>query len=179
MREVGAGGSAQAHRSRRRCPLTLDLFEWSAGQMSAQADALVELRHAAVDRCDELAAKLLGNPRSADRHEMRWGAHGKLALQLAGDKRGLWFDFSTGKGGDMIALIVDRQGGTVAQAIEWLRRELSLPAPERPAGSPRRRAMNDRRQNGSRRRGHCTVERAMAHFASTRLFRGARARGAG
>ncbi len=104
--------------------------------MSAQADALVELRHAAVDRCDELAAKVLGNPSSADRHEMRWGAHGKLALQLAGDKRGLWFDFSTGKGGDMITLIVDRQGVTVAQAIEWLRRELSLPAPERPAWKP-------------------------------------------
>lgn len=106
--------------------------------MSAPVDTLAELRSAAVDRCEELAVKLLGNPTSADRHEMRWGSHGKLALQLAGDKRGLWFDFSTGKGGDIITLIVDTPGGTIAQAIEWLRRELNVPAPERPAWIPER-----------------------------------------
>src|SRR5262245_36385290 len=100
---------------------------------TVQADRLVELRHAAVDRCEELAVRLLGNPTSADRYELRWGSHGKLALQRAGDKRGLWYDFSTGKGGDMVALVREVMGCTIGKAFEWLRRELCPPATERPA----------------------------------------------
>jgi hypothetical protein len=95
-----------------------------------------EVRRAAVERCEELAAKLLGHPTSIDRREMRWGSHGRLALQLTGDRRGLWYDFSAGKGGDMIDLVAEVEGCTIGQSFAWLRRELSLPAPQRPAWKP-------------------------------------------
>ena len=110
--------------------------------MNELADVLVEVRRVANERCEELAAKLLGEPSSIDRHEMRWGSNGKIALRRAGDRRGLWFDFSTGKGGDMIGLAMEYEGCTAGEAMAWLRRQLSLPAPLRqpwkPVGADRR-----------------------------------------
>jgi hypothetical protein len=104
--------------------------------MTDLSDHLEELRRAAVERCEDLAVKLLGNPSMVDRQEMRWGRNGKLALRRAGNKRGLWYDFSTGKGGDIVSLVIECEAGTVGEAMAWLRRELSLPVPARPRWKP-------------------------------------------
>lgn len=89
------------------------------------ADDLDDLRNAAIDRCDELAIELVGEPTEVDRKEMRWGSHGKLALDLS-RRRGLWYDFSAGEGGDMIDLVRRQLGMSAADAIGWLRDRLGF-----------------------------------------------------
>lgn len=95
-------------------------------------DDLCSLRHAAIDYCEEIAVALLGKPHDIRPQEMRWGRHGAMVLRRTGERRGLWYDFSNARGGDIIALVAEIERCGVGGAIKWLRRHLSLPASERP-----------------------------------------------
>ncbi|RVJ12579.1 DUF7146 domain-containing protein [Sinorhizobium medicae] len=101
-------------------------------------DDLSSLRRAAVDRCEEIAVTLLGKPHNIRPQEMRWGRHGAIVLRRTGDRRGLWYDFSDARGGDIITLVAEVERCSIGGAIRWLRRRLSLPPSERPQWMPGR-----------------------------------------
>lgn len=66
---------------------------------------------------------------------MRFGRHGSLSVEVAGPKRGLWCDYETGDGGDLLDLIqrehgIDFTGATkIAQAL--VGGYANVPAPRR------------------------------------------------
>lgn len=85
-----------------------------------QINRLTEPERAEViSRAGDLAVALLGRPDFSDRKQMRWGAHGALALELGGRKAGLWFDHASGEGGDIFDLIQRERGCTFPEAVEW------------------------------------------------------------
>ncbi len=84
-----------------------------------------------------VAERLLGQPNKAlsSPDESRWGSKGSMSVALRGPKAGTWYDFESGTGGDMIALVQRETGGDFARAAEWARAFTGL-APERQAPSP-------------------------------------------
>ncbi|MDW9518095.1 hypothetical protein GOC53_19795 [Sinorhizobium medicae] len=95
-------------------------------------DDLCSLREAAIDRCEEIAVALLGKPNVIRPQEFRWGRHGAMVLRRSGDRRGLWYDFSDARGGDIIALVAEVERCGIGGAIKWLRRHVTLPVSDRP-----------------------------------------------
>jgi hypothetical protein len=65
------------------------------------------LRRALAERAREVATGLLGepNPARSNKGELRFGNRGSLAVLVAGEKAGCWFDFENGDGGNLLALI--------------------------------------------------------------------------
>lgn len=101
---------------------------------AVRIDDLGTLSVAAAERCVELAVELLGQPAKSSGREMRWAATYELVLTISGAKRGLWYDFNTGIGGDMLELVRHSLGVSMADAIMWLCPRLAFPA----AGPTRR-----------------------------------------
>jgi DNA primase len=54
-------------------------------------------------------------------------------------KKNAWFDFGTGKGGDIIKLAQELNGGTVSEALQWLKRFQGVTLPEIQKDAPRGR----------------------------------------
>ncbi|MEO5375638.1 MAG: toprim domain-containing protein [Alphaproteobacteria bacterium] len=84
-------------------------------------------------RAEAAAVALLGKPSSRTRHELRFGRHGSLSVEIAGPKTGAWFDHSAGEGGDILALAqreMGREGG-LTWARQWLGMEGDRPPPPR------------------------------------------------
>jgi putative DNA primase/helicase len=93
------------------------------------------------------AEALLGEPSARSARELRWGRRGSLAVDL---RRGAWFDFETGAGGGVLALVC-REGAarTPAEAANWLRAAGLLPGESEPltrAGLAERAAARKRAQ---------------------------------
>lgn len=74
-----------------------------------------------AERIDALAPQLLGEPTLHSRNVMRWGAHGSLAVNVAGDRRGRWHSFEEGRGGDALDLVVWKRGSDLRDAMKWAR----------------------------------------------------------
>ncbi|PDT82915.1 bifunctional DNA primase/helicase [Sinorhizobium sp. BJ1] len=98
---------------------------------------IIELKRMLNDRVMSVVEYLLPNGRK-EANEWRAGStageKGKsLGVHLSGQKAGVWSDFSTGEGGDLIDLWSKRRGQTIAEAIEdisnWL--GVSRPVPTR------------------------------------------------
>jgi len=53
--------------------------------------------HALAERCEEVAAALLGPPTSTTKQELRFGRRGSFALCRNAAKRGLWYDHERGE----------------------------------------------------------------------------------
>ena len=93
------------------------------------------------------AVALLGEPSARSARELRWGRRGSMAVDL---RRGAWFDFETGAGGGLLALVC-REGAarTPAEAADWLRAAGLLPGESEPltrAGLAERAAARKRAQ---------------------------------
>src|SRR5437667_12787817 len=90
-----------------------------ADQYRAPAVSFVEIAGRLAERPEDLARRLLGEPNAglSDRRQLRYGNHGSLVIELAGKKRGLWYDHEAGKGGGPFQLI-ERELGRVG-AREW------------------------------------------------------------
>lgn len=89
----------------------------------------------------EVARALLGdpNPSLSSRRELRYGRKGSLSVALTGPEAGLWYDYETGQGGDLLALIRREHRSSFPDALAWARAFVgdvdipaSVPAP-RPA----------------------------------------------
>jgi conjugative relaxase-like TrwC/TraI family protein len=65
-----------------------------------------KLRQDLNERAIEVANKYLGTPKNRSNKTWRYGTRqGSLAVTVKGNQQGLWYDFSTGDGGDMLSLI--------------------------------------------------------------------------
>ena len=73
------------------------------------------------DMMEPVARALLGTPnvRLSTAHTLRYGMRGSLAVHIAGDRAGTWYDFERREGGGVLAL-VERERGSRAAALAWL-----------------------------------------------------------
>ena len=79
-------------------------------------------------KAEYLARDLLGEPNKklSNGRELRYGEHGKIAVRIAGEKAGTWYDFAKGEGGDMFALVQERRGYNFKQAADYLRSSVGM-----------------------------------------------------
>src|SRR5437879_4784127 len=72
-----------------------------------------EIRAALVAQAADVGRALLGEPNRSlsNGHQLRWGKKGSMALDITGDKAGMWFDHEAQAGGDLLELIKRERGG--------------------------------------------------------------------
>jgi phage/plasmid primase-like uncharacterized protein len=94
--------------------------------MNGQRLDIATINRLLRDRLEELATTLKGEPSHRLAHEWRWGRKGSFSLRLTGEKRGRWYDFEAGKGGDPLALIQSSEILDVRGALGWAKVWLGL-----------------------------------------------------
>lgn len=89
---------------------------------------LVEIDRQLDARIDELARRLLGEPNRAlsSRSQLRFGRNGSLAVEIAGARRGRWYDHEHKQGGGALDLVVRCTGLSRRDAAERAAGELGL-----------------------------------------------------
>ena len=83
---------------------------------------------------EPVALALLGEPQSRTSTEWRYGRKGSLAVHVAGDRRGTWYDYEAGVGGGVRALVEHVEVLDRAEALAWLRERGLLPVGVGPSG---------------------------------------------
>jgi hypothetical protein len=68
-----------------------------------------------------LAEDLLGTPSLKGRTSWRWGTLGSFIVNTQGPRRGRWYSFEDGCGGDALDLVKRHHGGDVKAAMRWAR----------------------------------------------------------
>ncbi len=101
--------------------------------------AAQDLRAALMARVETVAVYYCGEPNRAmsSRSQLRFGRHGSLAVEIAGDRTGIWCDHEAGQGGDLLDLIQRELGccsfsETLAEAERFVG-GCSAPIPPRAA----------------------------------------------
>jgi putative DNA primase/helicase len=91
---------------------------------------LPALRAALVSHAAGVALAVLGQPNQAlsSRRELRFGNKGSLAVVVAGEKAGLWYDYKSGRGGNLFDLLLRTRSGDFAKAISFAKNVVG-PAP--------------------------------------------------
>ena len=85
-----------------------------------------KLRKAMNDQAETIAISLLGEPKERQGNSLRFGTHkGSLIVTIKGQKQGLWHDFQTGEGGDILRLFAEQKGLHNAQDYPQLLSEAS------------------------------------------------------
>jgi hypothetical protein len=95
-----------------------------------------------ADHAERIARALLGTPNEklSTKNQLRYGTNGSLAIEIAGDKTGTWFDHENQVGGGMLALVQRERNCDKAAAVEWLKTELGIELkPGNGAGERQRR----------------------------------------
>lgn len=89
----------------------------------------------------DVARRLLGEPNRAlsTRTQWRYGSHGSMAVEVAGEHRGTWFDHERQVGGGVVDLIHRETGLADGAAVQWLKRELGIRLDGQPELAPQRR----------------------------------------
>ncbi len=87
------------------------------------------------DRIGELADHLLGkrNEALSSQNQLRYGNKGSVAVDVAGEKAGTWFDHETGCGGNALVLIKHVKKGSAREAFTWGCKWLGVSVPEPPS----------------------------------------------
>jgi predicted P-loop ATPase len=80
-------------------------------------------------RLGKVACDLLGPPNRdlSTPAQLRFGAHGSIAVEIAGPKAGVWFDHETGVGGSAIELVRHVRKIQLLDALDWARDWLGWP----------------------------------------------------
>jgi hypothetical protein len=92
-----------------------------------------------AERMPELVRDLAGEPSQRGRETWRFRGKGSLAVEVAGGKRGSWFDHEASEGGDALALVAHLRREPMRAAYAWALAWLGLaggaqqPAAPRPA----------------------------------------------
>ncbi len=92
------------------------------------AEQITTLLH---ENTEFIVEKLLGEPKRRAGNQYHYGSHkGSLKVTLTGDKRGFWYDFETGEGGNLLQLIAKQCGlelknkeefkKALEQAAQWV-----------------------------------------------------------
>jgi twinkle protein len=95
---------------------------------------ITEIKRMLADRAQAVAEMLLPGGRK-DGPEWRAGSVGgekgqSLGVHLVGPKAGIWQDFQSGEGGDLLDLWVACKGGTLSEALDAARAWLGVTRPE-------------------------------------------------
>jgi 5S rRNA maturation endonuclease (ribonuclease M5) len=71
----------------------------------------------------KVAHALLGdpNPKLSKKHELRFGTHGSLSVEIDGEHAGTWYDHEAEVGGGVLELLRARTGLVNGAAFAWLR----------------------------------------------------------
>jgi putative DNA primase/helicase len=72
-----------------------------------------------AERMPDLARDLAGDPSHRGRETWRFRSRGSLAVVVAGQKRGSWFDHEAGAGGDALALVAHLRREPMRAAYAW------------------------------------------------------------
>jgi twinkle protein len=95
---------------------------------------ITQVKRMLADRAQSVAEMLLPGGRK-ESQEWRAGSTAgekgqSLGVHLVGEKAGVWTDFSTGEGGDLIDLWAAVKGGGIAEALDAARAWLGVSRPE-------------------------------------------------
>ena len=76
----------------------------------------------------EIARTILGEPNKtlSSSRQLRFGTNGSVAVEIAGERRGEWFDHEAGVGGGPWELLTVKGHMTKGDAIGWLRSQLGI-----------------------------------------------------
>lgn len=95
-----------------------------------------ELSRRLADRAEEFATKILGNPTSRSKREVRFFKKGGLVVYVSGHRKGKYVNHGAGTYGDMIDLYREFRGGSKQDAREAAKAFLGIvdgaPLPELP-----------------------------------------------
>jgi Ti-type conjugative transfer relaxase TraA len=77
---------------------------------------------------ERIALNLLGlpNKRLSDGKQLRFGEQGGVAVMISGEKRGNWYDFEKGTGGDLFDLVCDVKTCDFKEAADYLREVVGI-----------------------------------------------------
>ena len=98
------------------------------------------MRARLAQHAETIARVLLGEPNMylTTKAQLRFGAHGSIAVEIEGRKAGAWFDHEAETGGGLLDLIVRVRGGTKADAVAWAKSiGIDLSTGNCASGSPR------------------------------------------
>lgn len=100
-----------------------------------------ELARGLSERIEDVAHALFGEPNRvlSTRAQLRYGTHGSLAIEIAGDKRGEWYDHENKIGGGALDLVLRHTGLSNGEAAEWMVAQLGIPIEVKRQAAPRRR----------------------------------------
>lgn len=113
--------------------MPLNLLAQQNIDISVIAEALNERIH-------DLALHILGQPNKAlsTKTQLRYGQKGSLAIDIAGDRMGQWYDHEEGIGGDALKLVCHqlrlKNSGACDWAEEWM--EMKRPSRKKPITLP-------------------------------------------
>ena len=99
-----------------------------AAQKEEWAREYEQLKSEVKFKAEYIARDLLGEPNKklSNGRELRYGEHGKIIVCITGEKAGTWYDFSRSEGGDMFALVQEKQGCDFQQASDYLRSSVGM-----------------------------------------------------
>jgi putative DNA primase/helicase len=80
------------------------------------------------DHIENIARRLLGEPNHhlSTRAQLRFGSNGSVAVEIAGPKRGQWYDHEGAEGGGPWELLTIKGGMSNGAAVDWLRSEIGV-----------------------------------------------------
>ena len=72
---------------------------------------------------EPVARHLLGEPNKAlsNRTQLRFGSHGSVSVEIAGKRKGTWFDHEANEGGGVLDLLRRLRSLDKDSALAWLR----------------------------------------------------------
>ncbi len=99
-----------------------------AAQKEEWAREYEQLKSEVKFKAEYIARDLLGEPNKklSNGRNLRYGEHGKIIVCITGEKAGTWYDFSRSEGGDMFALVQEKQGYDFKQASDYLRSSVGM-----------------------------------------------------
>ncbi|MBX9751424.1 MAG: toprim domain-containing protein, partial [Roseococcus sp.] len=96
--------------------------------------AASEVAAALNARIADLARALHGEPNRdlSSEHQLRFGTHGSVAVEIAGENAGRWFDHEARQGGDGLEMVKQRRSLANGAALDWARQWLGWPTGRKP-----------------------------------------------
>jgi putative DNA primase/helicase len=98
-------------------PADSDPYSERLARKKAVSTPLISSGAAFARAMGDVARELLGQPTEENSRELRFGSRGSMCVSL---DKGTWFDNEAGKGGGVLALVMEKQRVDKAGAIAWL-----------------------------------------------------------
>ncbi|MDG1437107.1 MAG: AAA family ATPase [Rickettsiaceae bacterium] len=125
------------------------------------------LRSEVKFKAESIAKGILGEPNKSlsNGRTLRYGKNGKLVVSISGEQMGSWYDFSAGRGGDMFALVKEKQNCDFKGAVEYLRNRVGLSA-----GNNNMISLVNENKNNDRIKDHIKVKQIEERLAKSKAL---------